>query len=937
MENCDARSEPTRPIRRTTEVLQRSYIESDVIDNERPICSLADYAQYGAKESEDVTDPVDIRAHLSAILQLPEGHDISLFEEAQRFIRRRRRFLHRRGDLSAFEIEGLISREWRRRARQRLNQEYDPVDTGTYLDGLLSEYNSDTEEPDEVDSAEVSSNVPSMEKPSLETPVQPSTSGTPVLPPRGTDIASGTFLDTSCQVCSGKHFNQSSHQMLLCDICDEGYHRTCIGQKWISPANERWCCSKCLGKEPNTIIELKQAVSTNPKKSKRLKFVTARVVHINQVSKFGKVEVAIDGVAGTRSVNLCTTPWRLPGLVEEGICYINELNEMVMLKEPKSWKESQRISDKTIRDRWNAACDAEIQGLKDANVYKLVNRPSGVRCIPLVWVFKIKQAKAGEEIGRFKARCCLLGNIMLASDQDFASPTPRLSTLRYLLSWAAKEGAAVWSADVEQAFLSAPPAEPIYATFPPGYEDPNGKVMFLLKNLYGSTTAPYMFNNYLSNCLVAQGFTPNPLDVCLFTKIVEGSLMMVLCYVDDSAAAHLNPKMLDDFYTTCGTAAGGNFRFGQLERSITRFLGFDIYRDPHGFIVSQIPLIEKIFKAAKPYMLIGTENDYTSTPIAKDTTLNSDRPVDVSSLSVSEKGWLLKFPYREILGAIGYVALGTRGDTSYAYKAHGRWSSGYDRVHCMSLLAFVRYLYQSREIPLILCDTPGPLIGKCDADWNGTGASQSTGGFICFDGAAPISWAARTIKASARSTAEAEFMSMCATGTELVYLKRFVESIHNSILRPVGLLPRFMDDADAAKLGRIPQLDDSAVAVLRAQEGIGLDLPPQNVIYTDSMAGKAVAEKKWVSDRMRHIRYSLSFIKSYIASGDLKLAYMKGADLCADVLTKPFGAHTNSKGEQMDSFIKHRREILGHSYYRPQQMGNGRLKLVRVDRASMQS
>ena len=180
-------------------------------------------------------------------------------------------------------------------------------------------------------------------------------------------------------------------------------------------------------------------------------------------------------------------------------------------------------------------------------------------------------------------------------------------------------------------------------------------------------------------------------------------------------------------------------------------------------------------------------------------------------------------------------------------------------------------------------------------------------------------------------------MSMCATSTELVYLKRFIESIHNSILRPVGLLPRFMDVADAEQLGHIPSLDDSAVAVLRAQEGIGLDLPPQPVIFTDSMAGKAVAEKKWVSDRMRHIRYSLNFIKSYIASGDLKLAYMKGADLCADVLTKPFGARYNSKGEQMESFVKHRREILGHSHYKPQQAGLGRLKLVRVDRASMQS
>jgi hypothetical protein len=169
-----------------------------------------------------------------------------------------------------------------------------------------------------------------------------------------------------------------------------------------------------------------------------------------------------------------------------------------MLKEPKSWKAIQKIEDPVIRQRWNDACDAEMRGIKEAHTYKLVDRPSGVRCIPLVWVFKIKQPLAGETIGRFKARCCLLGNIMLASDQDFASPTPRLSTFRYLLSYAAKTGAHVWSADVEQAFLNAAPAEPIYCTFPPGYEDPNGKVMFLLKNLYGSTTAPFQFNCLLS-------------------------------------------------------------------------------------------------------------------------------------------------------------------------------------------------------------------------------------------------------------------------------------------------------------------------------------------------------------------------------------------------------------------------------------------------------
>jgi hypothetical protein len=229
--------------------------------------------------------------------------------------------------------------------------------------------------------------------------------------------------------------------------------------------------------------------------------------------------------------------------------------------------------------------------------------------------------------------------------------------------------------------------------------------------------------------------------------------------------------------------------------------------------------------------------------------------------------------------------------------------------HCSRLYG----IYISLESFLLSCVTH-VVLSSANATLIGMG--RGTSGYICFDGAAPLSWAARSIKASARSTAEAEFISMCATSTELVYLKRFIESTQNSILRPVGLLPRFMDVADAEQLGHIPSRDDSAaVAVLRAQEGIGLDLPPQPVIFTDSMAGKAVAEKKWVSDRMRHIRYSLSFIKSYIASsGDLKLAYMKGVDLCADVLTKPFGARYNSRGEQMDSLVKHRREILGHSY-----------------------
>ena len=80
------------------------------------------------------------------------------------------------------------------------------------------------------------------------------------------------------------------------------------------------------------------------------------------------------------------------------------------------------------------------------------------------------------------------------------------------------------------------------------------------------------------------------------------------------------------------------------------------------------------------------------------------------------------------------------------------------------------------------CGSPGPLIGKSDSDWNGTGTAKSTSGWIVFEGAAPLSWAARSCTASARSTAEAEFMSISSLTVELVYLKRLIESTHKSQL-----------------------------------------------------------------------------------------------------------------------------------------------------------
>ena len=43
---------------------------------------------------------------------------------------------------------------------------------------------------------------------------------------------------------------------------------------------------------------------------------------VDQTSKLGKVQVAYEGESGTRSVNLCSSRWRLHGNAdEEGVSY----------------------------------------------------------------------------------------------------------------------------------------------------------------------------------------------------------------------------------------------------------------------------------------------------------------------------------------------------------------------------------------------------------------------------------------------------------------------------------------------------------------------------------------------------------------------------------------------------------------------------------------
>jgi hypothetical protein len=127
------------PVRRTTEILQRSYQESEVAFNIDPgnMVTLADYECLAENKPESENDsPLPIEQLDFSTIDV-DPSDLAMRQDAQRFMSGRRKFLHRRGDLSSMEIENLISREWRRRAGRQLQKSYIPVDKVAYQEALL--------------------------------------------------------------------------------------------------------------------------------------------------------------------------------------------------------------------------------------------------------------------------------------------------------------------------------------------------------------------------------------------------------------------------------------------------------------------------------------------------------------------------------------------------------------------------------------------------------------------------------------------------------------------------------------------------------------------------------------------------------------------------------------------------------------------------------
>jgi len=137
-------------------------------------------------------------------------------------------------------------------------------------------------------------------------------------------------------------------------------------------------------------------------------------------------------------------------------------------------------------------------------------------------------------------------------------------------------------------------------------------------------------------------------------------------------------------------------------------------------------------------------------------------PLEVGLQLVKADGSDDVLPYREAVGSLMYLMVGTRPDLAFAIGKLSRFVSCYGKEHWAAIKRVLRYVKGSVNKGLAFDKNSSCVLQGCsDADWAGDHETRrSTTGFTFIFGGAAVSWGSKLQKTVALSTMEAQYMAL---------------------------------------------------------------------------------------------------------------------------------------------------------------------------------
>lgn len=477
--------------------------------------------------------------------------------------------------------------------------------------------------------------------------------------------------------------------------------------------------------------------------------------------------------------------------------------------------------DAIVNEEWRVAIKEELSSLESNGTWQLIDRSPESVVIDSRWIFTEKNLNG---VPQKKARLVARGYQQPAMfEEEIYAPVARMPTLRVLLALTVEKDLHLQQLDVKSAFLKSPLKDEVLMEPPEGLQcNSTLKVCRLVKALYGLRQSPKCWNEYINSELVKLNFKRSNVDPCLYFNGVT----YILIWVDDFLMASESKTDLEN--VKCKLMSLMDVRDLSSNDKL-QFLGLDIYKSEGKIVLSQKGLIQKVLRK---FNMINCKP------------MKIPLPPKISLFKADEQNLNFKVPYKELIGSLMYLMLGSRPDLCFSVSYFGRFQNCYSVSHWKHLKNVLRYIKYTESFGLNFIKTNTELIinAYVDSDFaSDINDRKSVSGYVIKLNNNVIVWSSKKQSVVALSSCESEFYALSSCLTECIFLKNLLCEICSL----KGCINVYEDNQSTIKIAQTHE-----------------------------------------TKRSKHIDVKYHFVRDLVISGQVKLMFISTNDQLADVMTK---------------------------------------------------
>ena len=334
----------------------------------------------------------------------------------------------------------------------------------------------------------------------------------------------------------------------------------------------------------------------------------------------------------------------------------------------------------------------------------------------------------------------------------------------------------------------------------------------MLRALYGLKQSPREWYSNINAFLQKIHFKRLENEPCLYFRHDEDNTIVLLAlYVDDLVIAGSSQEAI----TMVKRQLNGNYKMKDLG-VINHILGCEAKHDESTgtTYLTQYQFTKSAIEKFLPANTNPCENPCNPNIVLSKT---------MSPESPEEKGEMNNIPYREAVGTLLWLSLGTRPDICYAVSQVAKFNDCFGKEHWDAVKKIFRYLKGTIRLGLKFCANKSStefmkkfnslnylsdrdeislnhnisallellriLLGFVDSDHGrDPDTRRAITGFIFFLGSCIISWQSKSQTSVALSSMEAEYMAACAASQETIWLSKILQEFGSLFTKPIILL-----------------------------------------------------------------------------------------------------------------------------------------------------